>query len=50
LNTSGVDHRYCTGTGTHSWSYWKADLVHFLRHTYGTGPAACPNGWGAPKP
>jgi len=50
LNAAGVEHRYCRGTGSHSWGYWRADLADFLAHAYGTTPATCPNGWGAPTP
>jgi S-formylglutathione hydrolase FrmB len=39
----GVDHRWCGGDGAHDWAAWKAHLVDFLRHVYGTTPAACPN-------
>jgi S-formylglutathione hydrolase FrmB len=49
LGTNGVVHRYCTGTGSHSWGYWRADLRDFLFYAYGTTPASCPNGWGAPR-
>jgi S-formylglutathione hydrolase FrmB len=49
LNANGVVHRFCTGTGDHSWSYWGPDLVDFLRDRYGTTPSTCPNGWGAPQ-
>ncbi|HKT02975.1 MAG TPA: hypothetical protein VJT31_25885, partial [Rugosimonospora sp.] len=38
LTTSGVVHRFCTGTGTHSWPFWQTDMVDFLRYAYGTGP------------
>ncbi|HKS99108.1 MAG TPA: alpha/beta hydrolase family protein, partial [Rugosimonospora sp.] len=27
LTTSGVVHRFCTGTGTHSWPFWQTDMV-----------------------
>jgi S-formylglutathione hydrolase FrmB len=50
LNGAGVAHRWCTGTGTHSWGFWRQDLADFLRYAYGTTPASCPNGWGAPTP
>ncbi|MFC0040588.1 alpha/beta hydrolase-fold protein [Actinomadura rayongensis] len=50
LNNEGFAHRYCQGTGTHHWEYWRADLKDFLNYRYGTTPATCPNGWGAPKP
>jgi S-formylglutathione hydrolase FrmB len=50
LNEVGVGHRYCAGAGTHSWSYWREDLKDFLRYIHGTPSAACPNGWGAPRP
>ena len=48
LNANGVVHRYCTGTGSHAWSYWRQDLADFLDYAYGTTPSSCPNGWGAP--
>lgn len=48
LKANGVDHRYCTGTGTHSWGFWRPDLADFLSYAYGTTPASCPNGWGPP--
>jgi S-formylglutathione hydrolase FrmB len=41
LDARGVDHRYCTGTGTHSWSFWKNDLKDFLNYVYGTTPSQC---------
>ena len=50
LNQVGVVHRYCAGSGSHSWSYWREDLKDFLRYVYGTPSATCPNGWGAPRP
>jgi S-formylglutathione hydrolase FrmB len=51
LKASGSPHRYCRGSvGTHSWPYWKADLVDFLQVLVGQPPATCPNGWGAPRP
>ena len=50
LNANGVQHRYCRGTGSHSWDFWRADLADFLAYAYGTTPASCPNGWGAPTP
>lgn len=47
LNAEGVDHRYCTGTGTHSWSFWRNDLADFLQYIYGTTPSQCTTnpGW-----
>jgi S-formylglutathione hydrolase FrmB len=52
LNENDVVHRYCTGTGTHSWGFWEEDLADFLEQTYGDAPASadCPNGWGPPTP
>ena len=50
LNAASVAHRFCTGTGTHSWGYWRADLADFLQYAYGTTPGTCPNNWGAPTP
>jgi S-formylglutathione hydrolase FrmB len=52
LVQNGVVHRYCTGTGTHSWGFWEKDLADFLTQIYGDAPASadCPNGWGAPTP
>jgi S-formylglutathione hydrolase FrmB len=50
LNTNGVTHRYCSGTGSHSWEFWQQDLRDFINYVYGTAPDSCPNGWGAPRP
>lgn len=50
LLAEGVNHRYCAGTGTHSWPFWQQDLTDFLAHIYGTTPATCPNAWGTPQP
>jgi S-formylglutathione hydrolase FrmB len=52
LTAVGVDHRFCIGTGDHSWGYWREDLRDFLAQRYGgaSASAACPNGWGAPRP
>ncbi len=50
LNAQGVPHRYCRGTGKHTYTYWQADLVDFLGVLAGSTPATCPNGWGLPKP
>jgi S-formylglutathione hydrolase FrmB len=50
LTAAGVQHRYCRGTGSHSWGYWRADLADFLAYAYGATPGSCPNGWGAPTP
>jgi S-formylglutathione hydrolase FrmB len=50
LDAAGVVHRFCIGTGDHSWGYWREDLRDFLAHRYGTTPSSCPNGWGAPQP
>jgi S-formylglutathione hydrolase FrmB len=36
----GVVHRYCTGTGTHSWGFWEKDLVDFLEQVYGDAPTS----------
>jgi len=38
LSAAGVNHRYCTGTGNHSWTYWRADLRNFLQYAYGPAP------------
>jgi S-formylglutathione hydrolase FrmB len=35
LSAAGINHRYCTGTGTHDWPYWRADLRDFLGYVYG---------------
>jgi S-formylglutathione hydrolase FrmB len=52
LNTAGVDHRQCTGSGDHSWGYWRQDLRDILAQRFGTAApsAPCPNAWGAPQP
>lgn len=51
LNAKGVPHRYCRGAnGKHAYPFWQADLADFLGVIAGQPPAACPNGWGAPKP
>jgi S-formylglutathione hydrolase FrmB len=52
LGDNGVDHRYCTGTGDHSWGYWRGDFVDFLDQRYGTASPSdtCPNSWGTPVP
>jgi S-formylglutathione hydrolase FrmB len=44
-----LTHRYCKGPGSHTWTYWPDDLADFLSYTFGTTPATCPNGWGAPQ-
>jgi S-formylglutathione hydrolase FrmB len=38
LSAAGVNHRYCTGTGNHSWPYWRSDLRNFLQYAYGPTP------------
>lgn len=49
--SAGLNARYCTGVGDHSWLYWRNDLQNWLDYTYGTDPKpACPSGWGAPRP
>lgn len=45
LLTEGVQHRYCSGDGSHVWSYWQGDLRDFLAYRYGTTPSQCPNGY-----
>ena len=47
LNARGVAHRYCTGTGSHSWTFWKNDLKDFVNYVYGTTPSQCTSnpGW-----
>lgn len=47
LNAAGVEHRYCTGSGDHSWTYWLPDLRDFLATTYGSTPSTCTTnpGW-----
>lgn len=47
LAGSSVEHRYCKGFGTHSWSYWRNDLRDFVEHVYGSTPATCTtnSGW-----
>jgi S-formylglutathione hydrolase FrmB len=48
LVDEGVEHRYCTGPGEHSFQYWTQDLADFLEYVYGDTPETCPNGWGDP--
>lgn len=43
LTAEGVSHRYCYGTGSHDWQYWKSDLVDFLQYAYGITPVTCNN-------
>jgi S-formylglutathione hydrolase FrmB len=50
LGSAGGVPRDCTGTGDHSWGYWREDLRDFLAHRYGTTPSSCPNSWGPSKP
>jgi len=49
LDTVGVDHRYCSGPGDHSWGFWRNDLSDFLEYVYGTTPTSCTanTGWTA---
>jgi S-formylglutathione hydrolase FrmB len=44
LKTRGVTHRYCAGSGDHTWQYFKEDLKDFLAYAYGT-PITCVNGY-----
>jgi hypothetical protein len=39
-----VTHRYCTGSGDHTWQYFKEDLKDFLAYAYGT-PITCVNNY-----
>jgi hypothetical protein len=47
LQAAGVAHRYCSGNGSHVWSYWRDDLADFLRFAYGVADGSrlgqCPN-------
>jgi S-formylglutathione hydrolase FrmB len=40
LNQAQVVHRYCSGYGEHSYTYWREDLKDFLTYVYGT-PEPC---------
>ncbi|MCL3838697.1 hypothetical protein [Aeromicrobium duanguangcaii] len=51
FGSDGLAPRYCTGTGAHAWTYWRAHDANWLQHAYGTSPAPleCPLGWGSPR-
>lgn len=40
LVTAGIDHRFCSGYGEHSWPYWQNDFEDFLRFAYGDTPSS----------
>ncbi|MGW0657467.1 alpha/beta hydrolase [Streptodolium elevatio] len=47
LKAKGVYPRVCTGSGDHTWPFWKNDLADFLRYVQGQTPATCTTnpGW-----
>jgi hypothetical protein len=47
LDDEGIDHRYCSGPGTHTAPYFLNDLADFLNYIHGTPWAQCTTneGW-----